>query len=339
VLTQAKMIPTTKTLWKTMCIIRDSILENNGFIFGGFVRDMILHDHNAINYYETANDATASIFYDDKNVIPETWDRTLIPTDIDIVIDTENFEKLKMNLRTQRLRVKVQKIIHGEDYQVGFEIPHGNTVTHYIATVELDTSTLFRELKKLPVDTRIIQETIIEKMQKPCIKIDILMTSLPVEDPFFGLLDYECNGLYLSKSGICLAKQLIERPDYFKRQLKIQQVIEDIIHKKAVFLRTTAGEGTRCVKLYNKGWKICDKTITTVKDATYEGHCIICHGDLPENHMKLNCCDCRYHAKCLENYIDHKDGEVDECILCKSQVNLTNEHQRLLSCMAIYGFV
>lgn len=334
------MIPTTKTLWKTMCIVRDAIVENGGFVFGGFVRDMIIHDHNAIKYYdELANEAKAGAFYADKKVLPETWDRTLIPKDIDMVIDTKNYEKFKKQLKSSRLSIRILKVIEGEDYQNNFTVPYGNTVNHYVAIVELDTSHLFSELNKLPIDTRMIKEAILEKLEKPTVKLDMLITSLSVDDPFFGRLDFECNGLYLSKNGICLAEQLCERPDYLRRQNKIQQIIEDIKNKKAIFLQTTAGGGSRCVKLYNKAWTICDKTMTTIKDSKYEGHCIICHGELPETHIKLNCCDGRYHAKCLENYMDHKEGEVNECILCKSDVELTSEHQRILACMNIYGYV
>lgn len=331
------MRATTRTIWKTMCIIRDEILNHNGLIFGGFVRDMIIHDYNATLFYDRYSDKKeAAINYADKSIHPDTWDRTLIPRDIDCVIDREQFDKFHKILKKLRLKLTVKKTISPTDYLDNFLTIPGNTVSQHLCIIEIDNSYWKRELSYLPLETHALEQMLMQKMEYVCIKMDCMVTEKPVTSPFLGSLDFVCNGLYLSKHGFGVSQDLCSHKDHLGRFNIIHDIVEDIKIKRAVFLQTSAGCGSRTAKLFNRGWKIEDDDITTM-DEEYEGHCIMCHDSVPRRHFKLKCCDCRYHAKCLERHLDFKNGTVKECVMCKCPCDLNTHHQRLFACVDVFG--
>ena len=68
--------------------IKKSVLENNGIIFGGFVRDMIISDHYK-TIYNSNNQYDIHKFWN-KFHQPETGARALVAKDIDICMYTED---------------------------------------------------------------------------------------------------------------------------------------------------------------------------------------------------------------------------------------------------------
>jgi len=67
--------------------IKKSVFENNGIIFGGFVRDMIISDHYK-NIYNSRNQYDIHKFWN-KYYQPETAARAIVAQDMDICMYTE----------------------------------------------------------------------------------------------------------------------------------------------------------------------------------------------------------------------------------------------------------
>jgi hypothetical protein len=330
-----KMYVTTKTTWKVMTVLREAILSCDGMIFGGYVRDMILHDHYAQKFYKEINNTDiASVRYADATCSPDTWDRTLVPSDIDCVIDTINFEKFKQIVKNKRLKMKMVATKDPLEYNPDFDTSQSSTVVHHVVEISLNKDRVIKELKSLQVDTRVIRDFFHLKIEDPCIKMDILVTEKPVDHPFFGVADFECNTLYLTKHGFGLSPEICPQKDILTKKLEIDRIMDDIINHRAKFMRTS--HGSRCVKLFRKGWTVYDRFLTSIKDKNYDGYCIICHDELPETHFKMNCCDARYHSKCLGKFLDNQNGTIQQCPLCKNHCVIGEEHERLLACIDIY---
>ena len=55
----------------------------------------------------------------------------------------------------------------------------------------------------------------------------------------------------------------------------------------------------------------------------YEGHCIVCHERFGRDvHLKLKCCDARYHPACLDA-ASRQMMDTGRCILCSQSVDPT----------------
>jgi len=68
----------------------------NTIIFGGALRDSLLHDFHAKEFY--LKNKGNKLNYDDLHVYPETAERLLIPSDIDFIIKEKDFVKLKKSI-------------------------------------------------------------------------------------------------------------------------------------------------------------------------------------------------------------------------------------------------
>ena len=61
------------------------IITYEGSVFGGAVRDIVLHDHHATKFYETYDPTS----YQDPTIGPEYSERFLVPKDIDFIIKVD----------------------------------------------------------------------------------------------------------------------------------------------------------------------------------------------------------------------------------------------------------
>jgi hypothetical protein len=100
-----------KNAWKMMSVLKKLILEQNGMIFGGFVRDSIIHDHFAQLYYKhcLSNDIEYDVKhsqYSNPLFVPTTADRLIVPSDIDCFMTEAEYVKFfssaKLNLQKYR---------------------------------------------------------------------------------------------------------------------------------------------------------------------------------------------------------------------------------------------
>jgi hypothetical protein len=80
-----------RNIWKFKKEIASILIDHDAVIFGGFVRDMILHDSHATQFYEKNPNATQQEYADD-SVHPQTSGRLVIPRDIDCCISQQQLE-------------------------------------------------------------------------------------------------------------------------------------------------------------------------------------------------------------------------------------------------------
>lgn len=319
-----------KYIWKAMTMIRDTVLENNGFIYGGFVRDSIIHDHFAQEFYkhthssDEANDDYIKK-YADPTFHPETWGRTHIPKDMDIYMHESDYAKLADALNKKRLFVRKIFTRDPKQYLPNFNNQGDPTVRHTRLVIKPSYNKLHEELGRLPIDTSAIKH-LLPNIYLPAVQVDVITSAMLSKcDPFFGMPDFECNALYMTKHGISVCKSFC-CGDVLRSFEIINRIMKDIIKKHA---QSVSHCGYRVKKFLDDGWSIGIDDMMTINDPSYEGYCIICHDNVPDIHFKLKCCDCRYHIDCLRKTIANA-GNLYECILCKKPCNLGPKHSNVL---------
>jgi hypothetical protein len=309
-----RQVSRNRDTWKTMLKIRNIILDNDGMIYGGFVRDSIIHDHFAQEFYKKYPYSSPQN-YMNKECYPETWQRTSIPNDIDIFITENKFHDLIEILRRNHFEVKIVFRHDPRDYFPDIDMRADNTLLHSRLLVK---PSVVKDVKRLLLSTSIDTieiKNVLKNLSVPEIKIDVL-TSLNdnIKEPFVSPLDFECNALYLTKGlNINVSSKLTGNISILDVQAKKNAIIEDIIQKRTRFM---SPHNFRIRKMMNRGWMIYDSYITTIKETNYEGYCIICHENLDNTHIKCQCCDCRFHPQCLSSMI--QSMKKDTCILCSA---------------------
>lgn len=319
-----------RDIWKMMSKIKDIILDNDGMIFGGFVRDSILHDHFAQEFYRLAEEAEEEDHgnvcfgdYCEPCVLPETWERTTVPSDIDFYIPEQKLEEFKKSLVENRFRINSKFVRDPRTYFQNFDNKKDNTMRHHRLYISPDLKSVKEELANLFIDVSAIKQ-MLGNMRLPFIKLDIITSSKNITEPFFSPVDFECNALYLTKHGISMAESL-SGFDIVEKTRKIINICDDITKKQTKLVNA---QGFRTRKLVEKGWTIYDNNITTIMDDSYEGYCIICHDSVEELHIKSQCCDCRFHPNCLAKSIIY--GNMKNCVMCKQNCNLSSKHLDML---------
>ena len=324
------------------------IIENNGEIFGGTVRDKYIHDVHSLEFYKIIKDMKDSSnnivdvdnLYDDKTFHPELFGRWVIPTDVDAFIHTSKLDNL-----IEKIKYKFESV----------HSTYCNNSTLYLQA----NSSIFKDVehkkyiiippisKKIQTMLCCMQEPSIEKIKHLIeiakisfyIKLDLIVYTNPgtvvqLNNKFlFGKLDFECNGLIMDNTSIKLSTHLLishkissgETIKYFELMMNI---FNDIKNKRAVYVNQDHGGEFmryiyyRCEKMIRKGWTIEDlfKTIDIIDESEYEGHCILCHGKLKNIMLKHKCCDARYHVSCMNKIITkniNAGKKMQNCIMCK----------------------
>ena len=197
-----------------------------------------------------------------------------------------------------------------------------------------DLTYVSEELRKLPFKFEIhaLVDALKELAPTP-IQVDIITSKKQYDDPFMTDLDFECNGLYMSKHGLSIAPELVEGYSEYAKFTQLTKVIDDIIKRDAVYChpRDTANNiGARVQKLMKNGWKIkdCQGCIVSMCDENYEGHCIICHEDVPNTHFKMTCCDARYHGECMKKTLECSQ-QHSHCVMCKTFLPFASTHTKM----------
>ena len=338
--------------WKSFTNAIDLIIENGGKIFGGAVRDMIARDIAARRFiqWRSEQENNFRLFYTDLNNHPSSSDRVIMPKDIDAVIHHSKLENLITNLKKNKFQVKLKWMRDAKNYLPNINVPVG-TIQHHRYVICPKTTLNFKELSdevRSLINTECraainIINNMTSNIQKIIIDLMVIMNDEKY-DPPFGNLDFECNGLILTKYGIRLCSYLnvsltdtpqCRKCDPILIQAYIEKIKKDIVNKIAhPILKIT--ENTypmeyRIEKMKSKGYTIelvlvnkVTEDIVPNSDGSHPSTCIICHGDLlKDDHYKLNCCDARYHSKCLVNacFIGHLSiSQTHRCIMCRRDV-------------------
>jgi hypothetical protein len=245
--------------WKVFAQIESQLRKVGGTIFGGYVRDKILHDSQAREFYSSFRRDD----YSNPDVAPALKDRLLLPSDIDCVIDCAHVVICALK-------------------EVGFDVKKVEAPSR----LEYQHSN-FQRLVVSPQMTPILKGILSKSLD---VQVDlVLMSPLNLRD-----LDFECNGLIIASSGDYGLSPSFNIDCPLERHEKVHAIIEDIKMKKALMIKY---EFKRVNKMAMKGWLIMDEWTQWTSEETQE-ICVICHGDVSGDHVKRGCCSLTYHVPC-----------------------------------------
>lgn len=330
--------------WKIKNKVMQTIVDAGGIVFGGAVRDKCLHDMHADAFYEKCEDVLDDR-YDDHNFMPELHGRWAIPVDIDATIHADKVDALMTAFA--KSFGKVRKVFErdAKKYLPNIEV-NDQQLRHMRVQLMYCSNTNARAVYKaydsnvpsairdeFPEIRLMMRDMLDRAKQMEPIVVDLLvsMTDAKTEPPEapFGHIDFRCNALLMDKTGIRLSRMYRAGLTATQRVRVLGEVLKEIEGGVAMAVGPT--EWYRVCKMRAKGWKVkgCFSHVRVVKETDYNGHCIICHDQMHEGdyhppfHMKLACCDARYHMGCMIDAIqkgEHAMERTMECIMCKKNV-------------------
>lgn len=227
-----------KNRYMIMCEVAELAVFRGGEVFGGFVRDFLLHEHAAKDYHANGT---------------ESEDMFLVPSDLDIRFDTrDKFESFKYEL-TGKGSYKIRRI-RGSSYStvtfdVSLVIQIKENYTHPVSRMLVRNK--FMEYDKLIPGGNFTMDVTVSSEKKA--------------------LDFECNGLVMNSNGIQLGPELSNGLSPIGKYRRFQQVKDDILKKRAVCVNFV---NKRWDKMDEKGWTLVGEFI---HKTNFDDECIICH--------------------------------------------------------------
>lgn len=200
-----KTVNLNRVKYLTMVKISELLIEQGAVIFGGFIRDKLIHDHYASIFYERNRDDDQ---YDDSSYDHETKHRLLVPKDIDVFIrgTEEQVKEIYSFIRTKGFNVVIKR--YGKIYGAFDNINQQKIVIS-------NESVLGLPVMKIDVD--------------------VLFSSDCEVKPPFKRLDLWCNSLLMSKDGITISNQTgtrVDEWDIFGRKIFEIELLSDILKFK-----------------------------------------------------------------------------------------------------------
>lgn len=330
--------------WLLKKFVIDTLIANDGSVYGGAARDTYRHVVHEMAFTDQVDHMIdqAGLFdvvrckknlYQDPDYLPSLKGRLVIPTNIDACVHISDHKKL-MDALAQKFPsiTKVfEKDICAElpDMQQGI-INHIRYKLKCVGNNVVDN--FFNSLKSM-IPSEILKDNgdfvsqlntdikaIIKQCQNPTI-LDLMVYTRDMKDmpdPPFRKVDFMCNALILDKYGYRLSRQ-VHCADPIVRLTMLIKILEDIKKQKAVLVNL---EWYRLRKLMMRGWSVegLFKNVEMIEETSYEGHCLICHESLEVfAHMKLPCCDARYHPLCLRHAFNHVAAR-QVCVMCSQPI-------------------
>lgn len=324
----------SRNAYKLRRQVEQAILTHGGIIFGGHVRDVVLHDLHAAEFYKAVGGRGKDELYNDATCHPEWSGRLAISNDIDCYMVAHAIEPFLESLADEHISVhKVFERCDAKKYLPSLNIPSG-VVSHirYKATnIGMSNVRYVHQLVREGINsnarvlvTRQI-DMFVTSLREASDEVEPLMLDVFVADcanfynmcPPFGRVDFECNGLIMMRGGIMLAPTLYSHLPVMTRQNTLQRIIEDISARKAVHMDDDL-HLWRVTKMQKKGWIIEMKHVVKC-DVPAADVCIFCHEDVPAKHYKLRCCSAIYHKACLVKVLSSEYGS--SCIQCKQDTD------------------
>ena len=304
--------------WQMYKFVRTIILQHNGTIFGGAIRDEIFHNIHADEFYKeeniylhkNKNNPKAPRFdYNDIKISPHTIGRLTVPNDIDFYICKADLDKLLVIL-TKKFYVKIFK-----ENELKYVMPH----------VDIN------KFKKLVIELVDISHNKTYKL-----KLDVISCLTNEAVPL--LHDFDVNSLlWNTVFGIYTLDYMshINIHNSAYKLINFNKIIENIKHKRANVMRQFIYNQTellpkkdvwayRFIKMVRNGWNINIPTIyyNFYTNIAVDNICIICSNTVIENKCKSytnfkNCnCNLFICLSCLKgNYT-----KLDKCPLCRESI-------------------
>lgn len=256
--------------------LRDLSLQNNGIIFGGFVRDEFIKEYYTSEYNKNNIGENNIDKYWDPRYMPSTSARTIIPDDMDVCFnnteDAENF---------------INCIKKTTEYSNIIMKDMGASARYY--------TPMILSVRELTIQIIIGAIPFVNEGTIITIKADIVIPKYKHLEPPFKNLDMLCNAFIIKKDGSkVLSKHtgtIIDSYSDYERTMVTAQILKDLKDFKTVlsFNTNTANYRfilnivamKRLLKMHNKKfkWTFINMPfkITNYKEDLYETkECCIC---------------------------------------------------------------
>ena len=266
--------------WNCFMIVLKLCIKYDGLIYGGAVRDLMLHNIHAKEFIKKYRNTTDQ--YADESLSPETLGRLVIPKDIDCLINERESNELVLYLM-QHYFLKVKEV---------------NNLYF--------TSKNYKHLKL----------TVLFHTKSICVHIDLIIQKTPGELKMpCTNLDVDVNGLVMYSGGIRLNEYLRKGCPILNADT-IQTILDHIRQKKAVAIDGCSSY--RFYKMHKYGWDV--QFTSTIFHyyigEPYDGDCIICKDKIPDDMCCVNYKECRCDLRmCLKCILEHYT-KLKKCPLC-----------------------
>lgn len=328
----------------------ETVAESGGVVFGGAVRDWILHDHNSKLFYrffwaqpeyEGASDELVNEKYRDTSFHPESVDRLVIPRDIDIVVRMSAFDKLTENLERMGFhldRIYLEQPVDEYLFQKT-GIPTGSIhhERYFVNGVnpEFDAKVLSQFAEVIQHDVNKVMNKLFASLLLPKLVTDVIVINddhCNISIGPVGRLDFDVNSLVWDASGLHTSSLYMKRKNPLNCSTQLQDIVDNIINKKAVILMCPRDDrlehiNRRIRKLLTTGWTInlsrfLQNVIIESDKELYTGVCMCCQVPFSEfegRYFKMRCCEGRCHSvSCMLQIIKNHCKIRHTCPVCRS---------------------
>lgn len=268
--------------------VAELAIMNGGTIFGGFVRDFLLHEHASKEFYNNHNGEN----YNCVKIAPELKDRFLVAMDVDVRFESrEQFASFKSDLENKM------------SYKIRFGPgSYGKVISMYLSL----------EIKMVRPPIPSFAKRLITNQIMECVKIvpggDFKVDVVIGNEPLNQGLDFECNGLVMNSNGIQLGPELSYGLSPIGKFRRLEEIKSDILKKRALGFSFNE---KRWKKMDEKGdWEIITDVVCKVKPEQGD-MCVICHDENPM--YKFTCCNARYDFLCMKKVILHDNKKCPHC--------------------------
>lgn len=295
------------TTFDIMNNIANTVLRKGGRIYGGYVRDVIRRDlcTERFNKEFPTEDITNIA------ISPETLDRLLVPSDIDIEFDSvSDFRKFKRALHS--MSIKIDGSTKNPSYP-------GYT-KRYCVYVGVSLEDILKGIRSTCTGINdIIKKKLTNNFSNVTRMSDNIYLDITIKNPDVQKkLCFECNGLVMTNNSIMLTDSLVYSHDPLENFKKLMKVYQDIGDKKAICTNLIKN---RWNKMASKGWNLYESQIHKIPMRNEE--CIICFDTIySTDAYKFSCCNAYYHRECMNNCIkDLRTKNKIQCIHCRSTIH------------------
>lgn len=302
--------------------IINTAIASRGNVFGGAVRDITRHEMMCKKYFASGFKQKD---FSNIDVSPETVDRLLIPSDIDVhFTNHSDFIEFRETLRHMFYETRIARRPRGL-YTCAPGVLHivmhaklNMTPLHILKSVKFPSKSMARSIFS---DSLLACANALQVPDIPSIKIDVLVSRQ--FSPPFNNLDFKCNGLVMNSNGVRVCDELTSGLDAIQLAQCLISIMDDISNKHAVAVTLS---GKRWDKMEAKGWSLKCRNLELSKKVEEGDECILCMTALTDESYKLNCCPAKYHLKCLSRQMTFPVTGISDsgkCPHCRQACLLT----------------
>ena len=278
--------------WNMMRRISETLIERNGVIFGGFVRDSILRRHHYAKFMQAVPYQKLSKF-EDAEFMPEYSGRLALPKDLNCFINPLEISPFITFMTSIGFTVFDAEPEHDKEYDVAEDVG--------LMRIGISTET----------DTPGEIMTVIVELMYP---FDDHVVSPP-----FAKLDFYCNALMLDKhnpvtpvlmpafSGSSASSELVEIITLMIKKRFASAIGDSVPLRRTMTMMATGwtmSANGRCITdpmaMYTGQGGNAD--VVEVLDAE-DDMCLICMDDIGSYAHKFGCCNALYHKSCMSKVV------------------------------------